>query len=116
MYRYQVRPEHGSTKLLIELLPKTADQTFFDELLLVLRQVNAKVADVHDVWMNDEVWLSFDSDVGPFLVTKDIWGLVFIMASENQAAILRIADALRANPQFQSEVADFDERCEQEPA
>jgi hypothetical protein len=100
---------YGSEQLLIELLPKSADDTFFCELLQVLKQVNAKVADVRDVWMNDEVWLSFNSDVGPFLVTKDIWDLVFIMAPENEAAIPKIAEALRANAQFQSEVVDFDE-------
>jgi hypothetical protein len=109
MYRYRLRPAYGSKELLIELLPETADQAFFGELLVVLKQVNANVTDVLDLWMNDEVLLSFESDLGPFLVSKDIWDFVFIMAPENQPAILKIEQALRANAQFQSEVVDFNQ-------
>jgi hypothetical protein len=66
MYRYRLRPAYGSKELLIELLPESADQAFFGELLGVLKQVNANVTDVLDLWMNDEVLLTFESDLGPF--------------------------------------------------
>ncbi len=109
MYRYRVRPEYGSGKLLIELLPASADEAFFGELLEVLKQVNARMTDVCDLWVNAEVLLSFDSDLGSFLVSKDVWDSVFIMASENQPVVLKIADALGTYSQFQREVVDFSE-------
>ena len=55
MYRYHLRPGYGSKELLIELLPKSADQVFLDELFGILDQLNAKVKDAQDLWMNDEV-------------------------------------------------------------
>jgi len=109
MYRYRVRPGYGSTELLIEFQLKSAHQAFFDELLKVLKQLNGKVSNVSDVWMNDEVSLHFDSDAGPFLVSKDIWDFVWIMAPKNQNAILKIEEALRTYAQFQQEFVDFEE-------
>lgn len=109
MYRYRLRPGYGSKELLIELLPESANQVFLDDLLGVLNQVNAKVTDMQDLWMNDEVLLSFESDLGPFVVSKDVWDFVFIMAPGNQPAILKIEQSLHANAQFQREVVDFDQ-------
>jgi len=107
MYRYRLRPGYGSKELLIELLPESANQAFFDELLEVLKQVNAKVIDVLDLWMNDEVLLTFEGDLGSFMVSKDIWDFVFIMAPDNQPAILKIEKALCANARFHTELVDF---------
>jgi hypothetical protein len=109
MYRYRLRPGYGSKELLIELLPESANQVFLDDLLGVLSQVNAKVTSMQDLWMNDEVLLSFESDLGPFVVSKDIWDVVFILAPGNQPAILKIEQALHANSQFQKEIVDFDQ-------
>jgi hypothetical protein len=55
MYRCLLRPGYGTKELLIELLPKSPDQVFLDELLGVFRQANAKLKDAQDLWMNDEV-------------------------------------------------------------
>ena len=74
----------------------------------VLKQVNAKVTGVEDVWMTDEVLHSFDSDLGPFVVSTNPWDVINT-APENQTAILRIAEVLGANVQFQNEVVDFEE-------
>lgn len=109
MYRYHLCPGYGSKELLIELLPKSADQVFLDELFGVLRQANATVKDVQDLWVNDEVLMSFESDWGPFEVSKNIWDFVFILAPENQPVILKIDQAMQANPQFQKETVDFDQ-------
>jgi hypothetical protein len=107
MYRYRLRPGYGSKDLLIELLPKSADEAFFGELFGILKRVNAKVADVSDLWMNGEVLLNCDSDYGQFMVSKDIWDLVFIMADKNQPVIAKIDELLRENGRFLSEAVDY---------
>jgi hypothetical protein len=107
MHRYRLRPGYGSKELLIEILPESADEAFLGDLFGILRQVNAKVADVSDLWMNDEVLLKFDSDCGQFVVSKDVWNVVFIMAAENQPAIAQIDGLLRESGRFFGEVVDY---------
>lgn len=109
MYRYRVRPGYGSTELLIELLPKSADKAFDAELMKVLEQLNGKVTDTDELWMNDEVVLNFVSDVGPFEVSISSWDIVFIHAPNNQNAIVKIEEALQANAKFQQEIVDFEQ-------
>jgi hypothetical protein len=105
-HRYKVRPGYSSQKLLIELTPKEADKAFLGELLAALRGINANVADIGDLWMNDEVILILESDFGPFLISKDIWNFVFVMAPDNQPVIPKIDEALAKSNLFQKEPVD----------
>lgn len=107
MYKYLLRPGYGSKELLIELLPKDADEVFLDTLFACLQQINVKVQDICNLWINDEVVFKCDSDFGSFEVSKDIWGFVFIMSSSNQSVIIKIDNILRSSGQFQSENIDY---------
>lgn len=109
MYRYLLRPGYGSDELLIELLPETADQAFFEALFSVLRQMHTKVDDIFDLWVNNEVMLRCESDHGPFVISKDVWGFVFIMALENQEAIVEIEKALGQSGRFRREMVNDDD-------
>ncbi|WP_298866233.1 hypothetical protein [uncultured Gimesia sp.] len=100
MNDYNVRPGYGSGKLLIEFAPKAADQEFFADLLGVLESIGTRVHDIEELWMNDEVLLHCESDHGNFIVSKDIWDLVFIMAPGNQPVIAKIDEALSRSDSF----------------
>ncbi len=101
MNDYWVRPGYGTHELLIQFAPKAADQEFFAHLLGVLDEIGTRVRDIQDLWMNDEVFLHCESDHGNFIVSTDIWDLVFIMAPGNQAVIVRIDEALSRSDSFQ---------------
>lgn len=101
VYQYKVRPGYGSRELLIELLPKKPMKSFWVSLFAVLKEIGTKVGDIHDLWMNNEVLLGCDSDHGPFVISRDIWDCVFVMAPDNQPVIGKIDEALSRNDRFQ---------------
>lgn len=105
-FRYRVRPGYGSKALLVEIIPDTADDDFMTALRIALKELNLKVTNVADLWMNDEVLLSFESDLGAFDLSKDIWNLVFILAPENQPLIKKVDELLTMSGQFQKEMGD----------
>ena len=39
---------------------------------------NPKVESTLDLWMNDEIQLSINSDLGNFSLSKDTWGFAFL--------------------------------------
>lgn len=109
MYRYRVRPGYGSTELLIEIQLEPADQSFSTELKKVLKQLNGRGSELSLLSSLSDAVYDFNSDAGPFSITIDIWDIVFITAPNNQSAILKIAEVLRTNAQFEQEIVEFDE-------
>ena len=107
MYRYRHRPAYGSKKLLIELIPKNADKAFMDALLSRLKELELKIESVEDLWMNDEVILKCESKDGKFLISKDVWDLVFIMDAENPNVINEIDRILNESDLFRKEIVDY---------
>lgn len=89
-YTYQLRPAHGSSELLIEFLKGTFHAGFIQELLIILQPIQFKPTAVIDAWANDEIIVNVSSDYGNFLLSKDIWDGVFIMASRNQDGLLKL--------------------------
>lgn len=108
-HRYRLRPAYGRSELLIELLPKRADAVFLEDLLTVLKQVNCRIENVHDLWMNDEELFACNCDYGPFLISRDVWDFVFVMAPKNQIAITKIENALSQSNRFWRETVDYKE-------
>jgi len=106
MTDYCVRPGYGSRELLIEFAPRAADQEFFAHLLDVLEEIGPRVRDAQDLWMNGEVLLHCESDHGDFVISKDIWDFVFIMAPGSPTVIARIDEALSRNARFRKAAAN----------
>lgn len=108
MYTYRFRPEYGSSKLLLEFIKGVEKKSFLDELLKALEVLNPKVLGTLDLWMNDEVMTTIDSDLGEFTLSIDIWDLGFIMADANQECLKKIDSILNRNPLYIKEDVDFD--------
>jgi hypothetical protein len=109
MIDYKVRPGYRSRELLIELTPTSANQEFWDQLLNGLQSIRANILGVEDLWLNDEVLLSCNSNFGNFIISADVWGMVFIMAPENQFVIQKIDEALQSIPGFRKLLVDPEE-------
>lgn len=102
-----MRPEYGSDKLLLEFLLDNTDTDFGKDLLTALKDINPTIDSIEDLWMNDEVLLYVSSDIGFFMLTKDIWGFAFIMSEDNQSCIEAIDKMLFNNSIFQKEEVDY---------
>ena len=108
-YKYRYRPEFGSENLLIEFISGVGNETFGIDLFDALKEINLKLFEQEDLWMNDEILYSVDSDLGKFTFSKDIWDLAFILADENQTCISRINNLLLFDNRFEKIEVDFDE-------
>lgn len=63
--------------------------------------------EVNELWMNDERILQMDSAQGTFDIHHDNWDMLFIMATNNQPAILAIDALLQQHPLFKKVAVDF---------
>jgi hypothetical protein len=107
-YKYRLRPEYCSEKLLLEFFLDNNDTEFGKTLFSTLQDINPKVDTIEDLWMNDEVLLNVSSDKGYFTLSKDIWGFAFIIAENNQHCIDLIDKILNKSSLFEKEVVDFE--------
>lgn len=103
LYTYHLRPGYGSDKLLLEFNLDSSDIKFGIDLLIDLKDLNPKVDSIEDLWMNDEVLINVSSNEGAFVVTKDVWNIVLIMAENNQSCITLIDVILNSTGLFQKE-------------
>lgn len=107
-YKYCLRPGYGSDKLLLEFNLDSSDTEFNKDIMSTLMNINPKVDNVEDRWMNDEVVLHFSSDEGPFLLSRDIWDFAFITAEQNQLIIKRVDEIFSRSSLFEKEEVDFE--------
>ncbi|MEO8237068.1 MAG: hypothetical protein ABI576_03095 [Flavobacterium sp.] len=77
MYKYYFRPGYQSQDLLIDIFDGAESETFNADFLNAIAEVNPRMIDIVDLWMNDEVLMTFDSEAGQFTISKDIWGFAF---------------------------------------
>ncbi len=104
LYKYQLRPEYRSENLLIEIISgfdADSPTKFVSDLKEVISEIQPKITDIHDLWMNDEMFFCMTSDEGDFTVSVTIWGIAFIMASRNQKVILKIDSVLQNDANFE---------------
>ena len=85
MYNFLLRPGYGSQKLIIEFSIENDDEIYIEVLLNAISTINPKVTKIEDLWMNDETLLHVSSTNGSFIISRDIWGFVFIMSDTNQS-------------------------------
>ena len=107
-YKYHLRPEYKSQKLLIEIFSGVENENFFTEFFDSIVEINPKVDRINDLWMNDEYILDIKSDIGSFSISKDIWDLAFIM-TENQECLNQINILLLKDQNFQKIEVNFDD-------
>ena len=108
IYSYHFRPGYQSLKLLIDIFGGAESENFNSDFLNAITELNPKMIDIVDLWMNDEVVMTFDSEVGKFSLSKDIWGFAFIMAENNQEGLHRINSILELSELFEKVEVDFE--------
>ncbi len=107
-YKYRYRPGYGSDRLLIEFVNGVENEVFGTDLFDAIKEINPKLAGLDDLWMNDEILYTINSDLGPFTLSKDIWDLAFIMADGNPSCVLQINNLLLKDSRFEKIEVDFD--------
>lgn len=108
MYKYYLRPGYQSQNLLIEVFYGAENETFVSDFLSSIEEINPQLIDALDLWMNDEVLITYDSEIGKFTLSKDIWGFAFIMAEDNQNSIIEINSILEKSALFEKVEVDFE--------
>lgn len=109
MYKYHFRPEYGSEKLLIEIFNSLEKEEFLSDFLDAIKILKPKVVDLEDLWMNDEILINVNSEIGEFILSKDTWGFVFLMSENNQECLFRINSILEIAENFEKVEIDFED-------
>lgn len=107
MYKYHFRPEYKSDKLLIEIFSGVENEEFLSDFFEAINELNPKITDLRDLWMNDEFILVVNSKMGEFIFSKDTWDLSFLMAENNQKCLYKINSLLEISEKFEKQVVDF---------
>lgn len=108
MYKYYFRPGYQSTDMLIEIFDGAENESFISDFISALSEIKPNTIDVLDLWMNDEILLSYDSEVGTFTLSKDIWGFGFVIAENNQKGLFAIDSILEKSPLFEKVEVEFE--------
>jgi cold shock CspA family protein len=108
LYQYFFRPAYHSEELLIDVFSGAESEIFTTDFLHAIEEIKPKMTDILDLWMNDEVIMTIDSEIGQFTLSKDIWGFGFITAENNQEALIRINSILEKSELFEKVEVDFE--------
>lgn len=108
-YKYRYRAGYGSDRLSIEFVVGVENEAFGADLFDAIKEINPKLAGREDLWMNDEILYTTNSDLGQFTLSKDIWEFVFLMADDNQTCILQINNLLLNDNRFEKIEVDFND-------
>lgn len=108
MYQYYFRPAYKSEELLIDVFGGAENENFISDFLNAIAVLKPTMTDILDLWMNDEVLMSFDSEIGSFTLSKDIWGFAFITAENNQEGLFQINSILENSEMFTKVEVDFE--------
>lgn len=108
-YKFRYRPRYFSDSFLIEFINRVENEVFETALFDAIKDINPKLAGREDLWLNDEILYTINSDLGPFTLSKDIWDLAFLMAEDNQSCVLQINNLLLKDNRFEKIEVDFNE-------
>lgn len=100
-YKFSFRPAYGSDKMLIEFITGVEREEFLPDFLDAIKSFNPKLESTLDLWMNDEVQFTVNSDLGDFLLSKDAWGFAFVWSDDNQHCIKEISELLGRDGRFE---------------
>lgn len=107
-YKYYLRPGYGVKTLLIDIFFGAENENFFDDFINAINSIHPQIKELNDVWMNDEVFLKMDSDMGSFDISKDNWGFAFIISNMNQNVLFVIDKILQNDKEFLKVEANYD--------
>ncbi|MEW6469604.1 MAG: hypothetical protein AB1458_11800 [Bacteroidota bacterium] len=105
-YTYKYRPAYGGMEMMIEFGWGTASDPLLAALSAVLAPVRLQVVSQEDIWANDEICWQLHSDLGPFRLSRDTWGGLFLEAPQNQEGLEKLHRMLSESDMFNSEAAD----------
>ncbi|MEN2398207.1 hypothetical protein GKZ90_0000325 [Flavobacterium sp. MC2016-06] len=108
MYKYYFRPAYHSQELLIDIFYGAESETFLSDFMSAIDEIKPKMTDIDDLWMNDEILMTIDSEIGKFIISKDIWGFAFVMADNNQEGLVRMNSILENAALFEKVEVNFD--------
>ena len=108
-YKYHCRPKYGSENLLIEFMSGVENEAFGTDLLDAIKEINPQLVQKEDLWINDEILYTINSDLGQFTLFKDIWDFGFIMSDDNQSCVSQINDLLLSDNRFEKIEVDFND-------
>jgi hypothetical protein len=108
-YQYHFRLESGSENLFIEFIKGVEEEGFGADLFDTIKEINPKLAGREDLWMNDEILYTVNSDLGQFTLSKDIWDFAFIMADNNQTCLEHINNLLLNDKRFEKIEVGFND-------
>lgn len=100
-YKYYYRPGYGRNEFLINIFNGAEIESFVPDFLTAISSLNPNLNDITDLWMNDENAMTFESDFGEFILSRDIWGFAFVMSKESQHCIQKIYNLLLSNGYFE---------------
>jgi hypothetical protein len=100
LIKFKYRLAYGANDFLIEFI-SGVDENFGNKLFEAIKVLHPKIAGKDDVWMNDEVIYTVDSDLGRFTLSNDVWGFAFIVAEENQNCVAKINLLLLEDKRFE---------------
>lgn len=101
MYTYHFRKAQRAGAFFIEFFKGTGRDGFFDTVFSALSSINPVVQGVPELWLNDEVIFNVNSDLGTFVLSKDLNEFSYIMADGNARCIDTIEQLLSQHPQFE---------------
>jgi hypothetical protein len=107
-YKYHFRPGYGSKNLLIEIFSGAERDDFIADLMTAIQAIHPMFVGQMDLWMNDEILVEMDSEFGGFVISKDIWGLGWILADEHQIVVHQIDALLSQDARFEKVEVDFE--------
>ena len=99
-YKYYLRPGYGVKTLLIDIFFGAENEDFFTDFINAIISIHPQIKSVNDVWMNDEINLEMDSDMGSFEISQDNWGFAFIISNMNQNVLFVIDKILQNDEKF----------------
>lgn len=99
-YKYKFRPGFKSQDLLIDFFSGVENSEFGTDLMYALQEIKPELVKTEDV-LNDEVLYFYSSNLGEFLLIKDIWNNAYIMAENNQNGIIAIELLLNVDSKFE---------------
>lgn len=101
MQKYYYRKTYSSGEALIEFVKGTESDGVFRNVFGALSSAHPSIRNIGELWTNNEIVMNVDSDLGNFILSKDIYNLSCIMARRNAGCIEKIDQLLAANPMFE---------------
>ena len=100
-YEYRFRPGYNSDSLMLEFsINDDLNKQFIIDFLETIKEIEPKLTSSEDLWMNDTLIHIFESNLGQFEISIDIWGGIFISSEENQNCLNKINKILESNDNF----------------